>query len=362
MTIKQKHIGAIILIFLWLVLFFDNYKVSIPLSVFVASARTASLWGAYNVHGYYFPRLKESSRAKLKFLAWFIVLSMVMFMVDFFIEEPLLDEHHFSDRGSNDSCKSCDDLIVLLPQGGALVSEIIFTIFFSSLQVGIAMALSWTKQLFEVNKQNQLAILKLESLSKESELNELKNQLNPHFLFNALSNIYSSAYLGEKETPEKIMQLSKMLRYVIYETNVDEITIDKEIDYLNHYIEFQKFKTGRDNQVNFDYEACNLSIKIAPLILLPFIENAFKHSQIAVEPEAWIKIKLESTKDELLFDVLNTISDKNKPEILNNNGIGLDNQKKRLQLVYGDRYSLNITSKNYKNQEVFIVKLKIKLA
>lgn len=235
--------------------------------------------------------------------------------------------------------------------------SIILTDMLIILPISIAMAFSWAFYMFEKNKENEVAISELTTLNKESELNELKKQLNPHFLFNALSNIYSIAYLKDESTPDKIMQLSKMLRYVIYETDVEYIELSREIEYLLHYIDFQKFKIKKEQQIHFDYKDADDELEIAPLILLPFIENAFKHSQISSEPDALVNIQLKTTGKQIFFSVENTLSKQAQPEILNNPGIGLENIKKRLELIYKSEAELTI-SKN----STFKAELKIKTA
>jgi LytS/YehU family sensor histidine kinase len=233
--------------------------------------------------------------------------------------------------------------------------SIIITDMLIILPISISMAFSWAFYLFDRNKKNEIAISKLTALNKESELNELKKQLNPHFLFNALSNIYSIAYLKDDSTPDKIMQLSKMLRYVIYETDVNFIELAKEVQYLEYYIDFQKFKIKKEQQIDFNFRDINSELKIAPLLLLPFIENAFKHSQVAVEANAWVKIELKTNENEILFSIENTISKKAQPEILNNVGIGLENIKKRLELIYKKEANLTISK-----GETFKAELKLK--
>lgn len=235
--------------------------------------------------------------------------------------------------------------------------SIIMTDMLIILPISISMVVSWAFYMFDRNKENELAISRLTALNKESELNELKKQLNPHFLFNALSNIYSIAYLKDESTPEKIMQLSKMLRYVIYEADVESIALSKEIEYLLYYIDFQKFKIKKEQQIDFDCQDVNEGLNIAPLLLLPFIENAFKHSQVATEQDAWVKIKLWTKETTIHFSIENTISSQTQPEILNNPGIGLENIKKRLELIYKSAASLNISK-----GETFQVALKIKTA
>ncbi len=249
------------------------------------------------------------------------------------------------------------DPVVAADMEGESYFSVIMTDMLIILPISITMIVSWAFFMFDKNKENELAISKLTALSKESELNELKKQLNPHFLFNALSNIYSIAYLGDNRTPEKIMQLSKMLRYVIYETDVQFIALSKEIEYLKYYIDFQKFKIKLEQQIDFDFSQTNEELKIAPLLLLPFIENAFKHSQVSTDPSAWVSIVLRTEQNNILFDIENSISDKSQPEILNNAGIGLENIKKRLELIYRSDAKLKISS-----DKIFKVNLKISTA
>ncbi len=361
MKINIKYLGIIILVFVWLILFFDNYGSHNGIVVLIATSRVFAFASAYNVHKYFFPRLKKSRKARWLLFISFMALSTIMFVVEVFLEEPYFEGDNKTSEVLG-VCMDKDDRVNIhtITDPKEFWIEALFVLFLSSIQIAIAMALSWTAQLMELNRKNQMAILEMESMSKESELNELKNQLNPHFLFNALSNIYSLAYLGDKETPNKIMQLSKMLRYVIYETDVKEISIEREIDYIKHYIDFQDLKSGGNQQVEFDYSECETSVKVAPLVLLPFIENAFKHSQILIEKDAWIKIKLRTDQNTLHFSVDNTISTKNKPEILNNKGVGLENQQKRLELIYGEGQRLNVKRKVVNEQEVYCVELQIK--
>ena len=232
--------------------------------------------------------------------------------------------------------------------------DFINSLIFSSLVIIAAMGFSWALLLFQKNKENELAISNLKALNKESELAQLKYQLNPHFLFNALSNLYSIAYMGNKETPNKIMELSKMLRYVIYDTDVELTILAKEIEYLKNYIEFQQLKTKREQRICFDFSKCNMDVKIAPLLLLPFVENAFKHSQLSVEKEAWVSIRLATINNEIDFVIENTISKRVKPEVLGKGGAGMENTQKRLQLLYANAHELSIV-----NKDTYMVHLKL---
>lgn len=194
------------------------------------------------------------------------------------------------------------------------------------------------------NKEALFEMQKLKALQSESELQSLKNQINPHFLFNALSNIYSISYLGDSRAPGKIMQLSKMLRYVLYECNQDYVLLSNEIEYLTSYIDFQKIKVEHDQTILFEHFNTNNQLKIAPMILLPLMENAFKHSAIQRIKTSYIKIELSTNpKGDIFFSIKNSVPT-DKSHIVKDDigGIGIENLRKRLNILYKDHYSLTL--------------------
>ncbi|MGB0868162.1 MAG: sensor histidine kinase [Flavobacteriales bacterium] len=209
-------------------------------------------------------------------------------------------------------------------------------------------------------KKNQEAIFemnKLKALQSESELQSLKNQINPHFLFNALSNIYSISYLGDKRAPGKIMQLSKMLRYVLYECNQDFVLLSNEIEYLTSYIDFQKIKVEHNQVILFDHINLEQQVKIAPMLLLPLVENAFKHSAIQRIKSAYIKIELTANENgDIFFTIKNSVP-VDKSHIVQDDigGIGIENLRKRLNILYNNRYTLSLKDEG----ESFEVSLKL---
>ncbi len=321
---KQNWLGKLTIVLLWFINFGDYQMDDTLLRAASATINTLVMIVTFQVFRYFFPKIKKDKSNLYKLIFYSLLIATLFTASDF-----LFNSH---------DPRSKRELPFYL--------IIIISALFAIVPIGISMIFSWAFLLANKNRAHELHIEKLKTLNQEAELNELKNQLNPHFLFNALSNIYSIAYLKDEETPDKIMQLSKMLRYVIYETDVDKIRLSKEIDYLNYYIDFQKFKIEKEQCIDFNYETCDQNVQIVPLLLLPFIENAFKHSQISTDKKAWIKMKLSTKENFIYFSVTNTISEKSAPEILNNNGIGLDNICKRLDLVYKDRYSLEIKTEN----------------
>jgi sensor histidine kinase YesM len=208
--------------------------------------------------------------------------------------------------------------------------------------------------------EHQILIEKLKKEKTESQLEFLRARINPHFLFNSLNKVYAMSYLEDPNTPEKIMKLSDLLRYVLYECNDDEILLQKEISYLKSYIEFNRVSEDEEYNVTFtagteDYG----QLWIAPMILLSFVENACKHSRILFEKNAFIHISASARDSVFYFSIENSI-----PESagVNNaapySGIGLENIRKRLNILYRGRYSLYITRDANKYSVEFTINLK----
>ena len=181
-------------------------------------------------------------------------------------------------------------------------------------------------------------IIKEEKL--QAELLFLRSQINPHFLFNALNNIYSLSYLKSEKAPESILQLSHMLRYVIEDCKDEYLPLSSEIEYLENYISFQKTRSPRDLNISFDHANADGSLFISPLLFLPFVENSIKYSRIAEVDDAYVKIVLKTEKNKsIYFEIENSISEKTVASGL---GTGINNAKKRLALIYPNTHSLQI--------------------
>ncbi|RAJ25512.1 sensor histidine kinase [Pedobacter cryoconitis] len=180
----------------------------------------------------------------------------------------------------------------------------------------------------------------LETERKDMELQFLKSQLNPHFLFNCLNNIYSLAYQKSDKTADAILKLAEIMRYMIYESNDSWVALSKEIEYVQSYIELQKlrFKNGAAVELTLNGEIDNQ--QIIPLILISFVENAFKHG-VANDPKDPIRINIIANQKILHFSITNKKSNGNKDEV---GGVGLNNVERRLQLLYPERYKLNIVN------------------
>ncbi|EDM37476.1 putative transmembrane protein [Pedobacter sp. BAL39] len=180
----------------------------------------------------------------------------------------------------------------------------------------------------------------LETEKREMELQFLKSQLNPHFLFNSLNNIYSLAYQKSDKTADAVLKLSEIMRYMIYESNDSWVALSKEVEYVQSFIELQKLRFKDGAAVEFTMNGEIDGQHIVPLILISFVENAFKHG-VANDPENPIKINIIANQKILHFSVTNKKNNFNKDEM---GGVGLHNVERRLQLLYPDRYKLNIVN------------------
>lgn len=219
----------------------------------------------------------------------------------------------------------------------------------------ISTAFHFIKEWFRSNRES----IELKNRQLETELKYLKAQINPHFLFNSLNNIYTLCYLKDDKAAPSIMKLSEIMRYMLHESNVERIELNKEINFLENYIELQKLKKDNPATLNISFTCSGVKEKhkIAPLLLIVFFENSFKHSDIQNSPDGFISAEINVNKENLMvFKIKN--SKRNAQIKKNDNGkVGLENAKKRLELQYKEAYKLNIENQ----QNIFSIELIIPL-
>ncbi len=212
----------------------------------------------------------------------------------------------------------------------------------------IRFVLDW----FELeNKRKQLENEKL-----NAELNYLKSQINPHFLFNTLHNLNSLVYAGAKNANEVIIKLSNIMRYMIYESSKERVTLSSEIDYMNDYIHLESIRLNNSFRLDFKIEGPVEQVKIAPLMLITFLENAFKHGVSDQEADCWIDVRLTVSEKQLQYHVSNKKINLKQNKL--KSGFGLDNVKKRLELSYPDKYTLLV----HDQENSYSIDLTIQLA
>lgn len=200
----------------------------------------------------------------------------------------------------------------------------------------------------------------LQSQNLASELNFLKSQINPHFLFNTLNNLYALSLKKSDQAPETVLMLSEMMRYMLYECNVEKVPLKKEINYLNNYLELEKIRLGHDFDINFNVHGEVDDLQIAPLMFIPFIENSFKHGVNNLISDGFVHIDLYITDGKLFMQIKNNSGHDILKNKVNQNigGIGLINIKRRLKLIYPNKHKLDINQ----TENTYSVNLNIQLA
>ncbi|WP_167612054.1 sensor histidine kinase [Maribellus sediminis] len=196
----------------------------------------------------------------------------------------------------------------------------------------------------------------METEKQKAELKALQTQINPHFLFNSLNSIYSLARKSSKQVPDKIVQLSDLLRHIIYDTDRDFIPLEKEIRMISNYIELQNLRTPENNQIQFSVEGDVKGKSIAPMVMLPFVENSFKHGLKGGADNAFVNIRIKVFAKSLNLEIENSKGKAVEPGSLHR-GIGVENVKKRLDLIYPGRHKLKIKDED----NAFKVHLRIEL-
>ena len=225
------------------------------------------------------------------------------------------------------------------------VSPSVISLFGSSL---------FTIAKFAQTKEKEMAQLKAEKL--EAEMKFLKSQINPHFLFNALNNIYTLSVIKSDDTPDNLLKLSGMLRYMLYDCKEDRVPLKKELEYIDNFVNLNKLKDSQGLNIELNLDRSQPDLMVAPLIFIPFIENAFKHSKIEDLENGWIKMSLKIQGKSLLFNIKNSVAlaTFTKDKV---GGIGLKNVRRQLELVYPNKHDLIIK----KTEKEFDVSLKIDL-
>ena len=215
----------------------------------------------------------------------------------------------------------------------------------------VSTGIKMTNEWFKNDRQKR----ELENDKLNAELSMLKAQINPHFFFNVLNNICSLARSKSEETETYIIKLSQLMRYNLYEQKEDKVLLKKEVQFIEDYIDIQKMRLINTVEVTFNQSGEISDQLLEPMLLFPFIENAFKHG-ISYDVPSKIIINLSVEQNELVFSVNNTIH-KSSDSINQGKGIGLQNVLKRLKLLYADKHEISINN----NDNEFTVSLKLKL-
>lgn len=281
-----------------------------------------------------------------------ILVIIVLYIVFIVINQNLFHDAE-RDRQITDALKKLAKEKVI-PRPPMKELQLYYYILISLIITGFAIGLRVIEQHSASEKRQK----ELEKEKLNSELAFLKNQVSPHFFFNTLNNIYSLIELNTADAQDSVLKLSKLMRYLLYESEQGETMLSNEIDFMNHYIDLMKLRLSKKVDLEIHLSEENTNYKIPPLLFIPFIENAFKHG-ISYREKSFINISTQTGDNKITFNCTNSLGQQTEKDIQeNHSGIGLENVKKRLNLLFPNRHSLNIE----KTDKTFQVILEINLS
>lgn len=213
--------------------------------------------------------------------------------------------------------------------------------------IGLTTLLKLSKAWFQLSaSEKRLSIAEKEKL--DAELKALKSQINPHFLFNSLNNLYALSLKEDKQTPAFILKLSEVMRYIIYEANDDFVSLKKEVNFIKNYVALQKLRSDQRADITMEITGKLGKHKVASLLFIPFVENGFKHGIKGETGNSYVHIYMDVLDNELHFKVENNKGIVDEIEKGQFNGIGLKNVRQRLTLMYPEKHTLTIRDKDNK--------------
>lgn len=291
---------------------------------------------SYVNYFYFLPRLlkgQKIGRYLLTFIPVFIFLAYLMLLG----KQYLIDGFTYK-----------DDWVYSLRFG----LNVYMVAFFVTAFVGL---LKFVEDYFELEARSR----ELENRQLTSELRFLKAQVNPHFLFNTLNNLYFLATNKSDQTPEVVAKLSGMMRYMIHESNTEQVPLSKEVEYIENYLDLERLRLNEDVPITFEVDGSIEGVRITPMVLITFLENAFKHGIGNTRGGSWITVKLVVISDLLQYTVTNSVVAQADKTVREASGLGLSNVRRRLELSYPnpDQYILEVTE----DKERYRVKLTINL-
>jgi len=229
-----------------------------------------------------------------------------------------------------------------------------YTIPALMLYTGVFMVLTTLLKL----SRSWFMLLRFERMTTTYQLQSLQSQINPHFLLNSLQTIYALSLEKSEASPEVILQLSDILKYTLYETGQPTVELEKEIAMIRDYVDMYRYRVDPDlTDIRMEEIGDPEGLMIAPMLLIPFIENSFKHGLLSGQEKSFIDIQTDIREDKLMFKVCNSWEESELDEVQHQKGIGIENTRQRLELLYPGRYLLDIEAL----EDTFIVKLSIEL-
>jgi two-component system LytT family sensor kinase len=346
-TSKQSisWVEIMLITLLWILIFIVtplNWKIDFPSAFYLKQLVFALLLTAiYYINGRFLVDYLISPKGLLKFLGWaLIIIAVTLALLQLFEWAISLPEkmHHAIRPGRT-----------YHPDRGFRLD--LFGLFFIILNIGFSSVVSLVRK----NQKDAQEKQELEKQKISSELSFLKAQINPHFFFNTLNSIYALTDLDVENAKGAIHTLSAMMRYVLYESQKDNTTVKKEVAFIENYIQLMRLRLTEKVKVTFEKPTHDQEFLIAPMLFLPFVENAFKHG-VSNHQESAVNISMTTAGSLVTFEVSNTIIP-SQSQSLDEKGIGLNNTKRRLELIYPQQHELHTEV----NEDRYLVRLKLDL-
>ena len=331
------HIGAWVTMILptFLLMFGDSDQIPLDRVVVFVFNTLFTILNFYLFFSFVIPRLYDSNKI------WWLVAVTVFFLILY----PLFQYEIFVylQHSVEITWKRVKFKDYFLSQAYST------TLLFTGLAYLSRFSIKWV-----TDRQKQVELV---NQNQTSELALLRSQINPHFLFNTLNNIYSLVLKKSDNAPEAMMKLSEIMRYMLYETNTEKVLLENEVKYLESFIELMQLRLKNKDFIDFKVEGDTTCVLIAPMLLIPFVENAFKHCNKRVKSPG-IKIEMTIDKKDLQFKVTNHKKTDDTENIEKAGGIGLNNIKRRLELLYPKKSSIEI----FEQENIFAITLKVDLS
>lgn len=221
----------------------------------------------------------------------------------------------------------------------------------------LTLLISTFYQILEIRFRHEQQNMAIINKQNEAQLQFLRAQINPHFLFNTLNNIYSLAVVRSPQTADMVMQLSKLLRYVVYDSKAEQIPLETEIDHIEQYLQLFRMRSEEPLNITFKVNGNLEGVRLEPMLLIPLVENCCKHADFELNEKAYIQLELSTEKGWLQFKTLNSKDDEQHVQKDKVGGVGLENLRQRLQLLYPNTHHFEVQNQ----ADNFEVTLKLKL-
>lgn len=230
----------------------------------------------------------------------------------------------------------------------------LFSCFYLLLFMAITTALKTAKAWYD----QRLLLREIQAQHLQTELELLKSQINPHFIFNTLNNLYGVIRKSDERAARGIATLSHLMRYMIHDSEVEQIALLKEIEQIERFIELQRLRFSKDDEITIDLHTRGdvSAVALPPMLLLPFVENAFKHG-ISLASPSYVIIDIHADKKRLRFSVRNSLHSRKESPREDTRGTGLRNARRRLELLYGDKHELSIESRGGEYSVTLVLEL-----